>query len=229
MIPFTTNTDLTFSIPQGWHEVTVRMYADLNKYRLQIRNDFVRVLSILSRVPYETLFTLPEDKIFANIVPMLSWMNEKFEVDNLPTVEEFFVQGKLIKVPEKITKLSWGQRIIAESRIKPLLDNEENLFTFIPIICSIYLSEQYFGKEFDAEKIDEFTEILWDEPIINVYPVGAFFLPNLTKLLRMKTPDLPQHKTRNSLRQVLENLMCSVRKVFSSRSQTKTQLNLSNT
>lgn len=63
------NKEIEINIPEGWHEVTLRQYKEVNLSSLE------SILEIICNIPKDTIKVLNEDQI-QQIVAELEWMKE---------------------------------------------------------------------------------------------------------------------------------------------------------
>lgn len=195
--------DKEVKLPIIWEDVTFKQFYELGQYQEQL-SDPIRVISILSGIPYVELFNMKiNNRGIKRILSLLSFLGEKFEPEKIKCPEVIALtindEERILKIPQDIRGESFGQKVILQLKLEPLLkEGEAQLSRVLPICFATYMMPEYFKEEYDVSKADELEKIAWQLPAHIVIPIGTFFLTNSLKSLKLKVRNLSNHYQRSN-------------------------------
>lgn len=154
-------------LPNDWSEVTVDTWLKLSEAD---SSDPVEVLSKLIDIPVDDLNKIPDIEINEEIYKILSWFYDRFDFSKLKRPTHIIIEDEVVKTPEDLGKLTFGQRIHAETALT--MPGKEALINTL----SIYLEPIFSGKTYSKERADQFHDKILKMKIIQAYPLYTFFL-----------------------------------------------------
>lgn len=188
-----------FTLPSGWHEVTVDQFLRLRKAGQSLSQ--VEMLSIFSGLPVETWMRVPLTEInFDLLNAALSWCHEPLELESLVCPKYISVgdvklltgslnvaikAGHMVRVPKDLRIETYGQKVMFDLMVLPELEKSGDVVDCIDSALAIYLQPAISGKPFDSDNLDPYIEAIRKCKIVEAYPVAAFFLRKL--ILSTKT------------------------------------------
>ena len=187
--------DLKFNFPTSWEDITVEQYFRIADNKVlsnedTSRNPFVEIVSILSGIPYEKWFHVNDQDVELKVIPYMAFLKDKLDLDKLPRPKEFRIGDKKYKLPENLGFKTWGQKIVMEDKLDPILKNGGDLSVLTPCVLAVYFQPEITGGAFFQEKAEELIPQINQCKIVDAYPVAAFFLRSLLDLKKEISPNL---------------------------------------
>lgn len=191
--------ELKCEIPTTWQEVTLRQYMELQNHREDL--NILRLLSILTGVEYRILLNINSDSFDDRIMDSIEFIKAPIDIYTLEEKESITINGKVIKVPDASTH-TIGQKLLLQSKIRLLQETGEGSHAIlVSYAVAIYLQPLIDGTQFDDSRVEEIREIVLSLPLIDVYPIGCFFLSGWITFLRSsgQPSQQPQQKKKSGL------------------------------
>lgn len=174
--------EIKANIPTTWDEVTLKQYMDLQTYREDL--NILRLLSILTSVEYRTLLNINSDSFDDRIMDSIEFIKTPIDIYTLEEKETITINGKVIKVPDPSTH-TIGQKLLLQSKIRQLQETGEGSHAIlVSYAVAIYLQPLIDGTDFDDTRVEEMRELVTSLPLVDVYPIGCFFLDGWIMFLR---------------------------------------------
>lgn len=174
--------DIKTNIPTSWDEITLGQYIDLVNYKDDL--GVIRLLSIVSGVSYNVLLNIDSDKFDERILDTMEFIKEPINIHDFKDSDEIKINGKVIKVPNPSTQ-TIGQKLLMQSKVRIAQGNNTMHAELVCDAVAIYLQPLIDGTEFDDSRIEEIKRIVYSLPLVDVYPVGSFFLRGWLTFLRL--------------------------------------------
>lgn len=186
MIPFKTILG-NFEIPSSFEDL---IYEDLD-YLRNNKDNPLKVFSKITGLEEEKCSILNLDPI----IPHLDFLDQNV-LESIDPIKDLRINGKLYHLPEDITLLSWGQKLIssdalAESRFLECL--------------SVYLQPIYFEEKFNAEDLEKMEKILRSCDVATVYGGLKFIAEQLKNISEREANLLKSEVTHEQKLAGIEN------------------------
>ena len=182
------NTEIPFSVPQSWNEITLRQFLFLKEWD---KKNFIKLISILCNIDYDILFNSRDIDIDNKIIPLLQWVKDPVNVKTLSLPKEITIDGKQYPVPEDIKTKTLGQKITLQLFLADAQTNNKDTSDCISYALAIYFQPEITGKDFNDEEAKKIIPLIEDCKMFEAYPVGTFFLTNFLKSLSAKESNSP--------------------------------------
>lgn len=179
-------------VPTSWREVTE---AQANAWTQLPKDDPLRIMEILTGVPYIVWQNMDGgifDEMFTSVAPLLAEDIPNFE--DLPKPDTITIRGKEYSTDLDPNRIPMGYLEIMRQKLQEIeeatpKDEKPAYFRYNSFFIAYALAGQVFtriDKEAKAS-VPVFNESLADElvhevsqlPMIEVFPIGTFFLPKL--------------------------------------------------
>lgn len=195
-LPFKLGKKLKFELPVSWDEITVAQFLALKK---KPKND-AELFSILSGLPVEDWMNASEANIDEVILPLIEYLKDQPNLDELLPPKTITINKKELKVPKNIGLKSYGQKILLHKAIRnhteviPDGDGGEKEVTkdldeLIPYTLAVYFHDQLNDNgRTDPGYVDEVVPLMEQLMIVEAYPIASFFLSNLIGSSKTKKP-----------------------------------------
>lgn len=174
-IPYTIDK-IKFTLPYGWAGLTLREWMDM-RFSWD-KSDYIRLLEILSGVPYDTWYSCRVIDLDKKVNPILSMITTSPDWEKLPVPSLVTLGGTEIKVPKDLKLETFGQKSVLQIKTNKAQDEYGDPLRALPEALAIYFQPQLTGKPFDGITLEEIIPLVMEMPILEAYPVGTFFLIN---------------------------------------------------
>lgn len=163
------------------------------------KRDPFQLFSILTATDYAGYQKTPENE--QAIWDATHWYVTqpfRFSID-LPKCIQ--IGEKIITVPRKVGRLSYGQNVNLWQLIRESVFIEEN----ISMAIAIYLQPLYDEAKYDLERARELEKLIREIPVYLTHPIGFFLLQTVRHPGRKRT--VGSRLIRNNLRQSLKRML----------------------
>lgn len=160
-------------IPTSWGQVTTTMFFKLRKWEGE---DFIEFLSIVTGLKYDTLFKLRQSEVDEKLMPYLEWFDAEVKWDKLKPPKKIRFGEQRYDARIKPEEEPFGKKILLQQAITK---SKGDLVANIPTAVAIYFCDKVTGEEFTKKLADTFRAQVMKASILDVYPLGAFFLKTL--------------------------------------------------
>jgi len=176
--------------PTSWHEVTVAMAQKIcNEWDA---SDKIALFNILTATNYAKVKASTD--IGSKFFDVIDFVYFRSTVAMAPVPKALKIGCKIILIPNKVGKLSTGQLIYLRQKMEAVQVKLEadvkanpdltkfafkNGFIFDSLISTAvatYLQPLYDKADFDEERAQTIEAMILDMNIVDVYPIGFFFL-----------------------------------------------------
>lgn len=161
------------SLPTSWGEVSTSMFFKLRKWD---GDDFIKFLSIVTGLKYDLLFKLRQAEVDDKLMPYLDWWDDKIKWDGLKPPKKIRFDGTRYNARIKPEEEPFGKKVMLQQAITK---SKGGLVSNIPTAVSIYMCDYVTGEDFTKALADKFRPQVMKASIMDVYPLGAFFLKTL--------------------------------------------------
>lgn len=185
----------SYQCPTKWEEVTVKQFQELKQWN---QKDFVKLLSILTCVPYDILFNTQTIDIDVKLMPALKFIEVPLNDSTLPPVSHIKIDGKQYPVPKDLGKYTFGQKIVATTKINEALKQYNDAYVVLSQMVAIYMQPIIQEKPYNEDEADKMAaEVIDNCSIVEVFAVGCFFLQKLIGLQRKNSLPYPLNLIKN--------------------------------
>lgn len=177
------------AFPASWAEVTVDQFfkirsIDPGKEQAQV---ICEVLDILTGIPASTWYDMEANQVSTDtILGLIEFIKEPIQWEGLEVPKEVVLNGKTCKVPKDLELKTYGQAVLFESKVLPVVLDKGELTDVLKTALAIYLQPIYTGEKFDGEKLEEMEEVVGALPIYTAFPVANFFFRKYLRSLVKK-------------------------------------------
>lgn len=174
MIPYKL-ADQSFTIPEGWHEITLKQWLSLRTIDI---NNICAILGVITGIPEETWFYARQIEMIEKMIPNMKWIGRPFDLKKQPIPETVMLNGETVTVPKDITIKTFGQKLTYQNEMAKHLNDDGNVkVEFLPMNLAIYLCPEPFTDQ-KAFALVQHIEAM---PVTQAYPIGSFFLTSFLK------------------------------------------------
>lgn len=179
----------TVNFPASWSEVTVDQFfkirsIDPAKEQAQV---ICEVLEILTGIPASTWYDMDAKEADTNVIlSLIEFIKEPIEWQGLEVPKEVTLGGKVCKVPKDLHLKTYGQAVLFESKILPVVLEKGDFTDVLRTALAIYLQPVYTGEKFDGERLEETEALVGALPIYTAFPVANFFFRKFLRSLIKK-------------------------------------------
>lgn len=164
-----------YDIPTQWSEVTLRQYIQLTRYADKLNP--VRLLSIVTGIPYDDISNLPCDEFSIKVMPEMNFINEDINVFGLHRKKELTINGTKVKVIRDAGQERFGQKLYMQQVVTNGVDNKVNHNELVaPVVANYYAPYLHPQNKWDDKHVKEVEAYIYDMPMVDVYPEADFFL-----------------------------------------------------
>ena len=205
MIPFKAiykETEISFSIPQSFEELTLKQLCLLNEWD---KKDITKLLSILCNIEHDIIFNSSSLDIEDKIIPLLSWMKEPHDFENLILPKHITIDGKQYQVPKDIMVKTLGQKISLQLFLAKAQVERRRKVDCIPFALAIYFQPEITNTSFSEDRAKELIPIIEQCKMLEAYPTGDFFLSRFIGFLNERAKSYGALRRKSKLRQALRN------------------------
>ena len=164
----------TLVIPDGWHEVTISQFQEINSLNSKGIARTIDVISILTNEDPELIKKL-NSVTLAKLIDNLQWTNSTQMDNSYKTILK--VNDKEYGLIGKLSDLTTGEWIDLETYLENPIDNLHIIFSILyrPIIA-VFSDRDRIVEEYDARSKDARAELFRDNIMISdVYGALVFF------------------------------------------------------
>lgn len=192
MIPFKLDGN-RYNLPTCWEDTTVRQFKELKK--LNDEYDYITFLSILTGVPYETLFNTRSSDVIDKLEPFLAFT--KTQLQETGRLEELKIGENYYKVPTDIKKCTYGQKISTWTALLKAQDESGDPYMAIDYVTAAYLQPIVTGEKYSSERAQKFAEeVVNGLSIVPIYHTFTFFLNSLNESRKQRELPYPLNKIK---------------------------------
>lgn len=200
-------------LPTAWEHLTLKQFFELENWRIEGTEDIVRLVSILVDKPYNFVSRVRTQGFETVITNNIGWLAKgNFNPRKQRIGKEVMIAGHKVEVPRDLSACEWGQKIsidqefqkieakyaqdvlskamykkanTAKKRLSDIAMNKigYNQMTFI---LAVYLQPLYYKTDFELAKAKAFKLIIEEQNLIDLYPIGDFFLRRLRGYGRLR-------------------------------------------
>jgi hypothetical protein len=195
-------------IPDTWDEVSFRQAMAWERFRLSGSDDATELLQIFTGVPAEAFRQAPAREVDLALGCM-GFLLFATDFAGLPAPDALLIEGRE-RIPQRNMEL-WPfgatqdlSRAIRASQSDDELDNitGENTIALLElapfaIALAIIANEGSYG----SADVAALTELVYDLPCVDVYPLGSFFLLRRLQSLTSGAKTIAGNTTRKRNRQ----------------------------
>lgn len=174
------------TIPTSWVDVTVEQW--LRIMQMTDYSDQMELIAALSGESKGFFLSSKDADLDLKFIVHLGWYAEppKFAEIPIPKTVKLVMDEveKEVKIPTDIGFKTLGQKIYLNNKLSELV---ESVNLALPYAFATYMMPLFTEKDFDDEAIDEFvTKYVNKMRILDVFPVGSFFLKKSLDYLDLK-------------------------------------------
>lgn len=178
MIVFQVNGERKES-PVGWEEATVGMYQRLMG-EIKEGDNAIKIFSILTGTEFTALWEQDSEELELAIYQATAFVfNSPQEFKQAPRPKTFFLGGKSVLIPEKLSRLTIGQNFLMRQAIAKAAKEGKPLETLLSLALAIYLQPIVDAGKFDFDRAKELEVDILAMNIFDVYPTAFFLLMRL--------------------------------------------------
>lgn len=182
-----------YKLPGSWQELTFQQWYDLQSDNLTWYN----IISILTGVSVELLKEVKPESLM-NIIPLISWIKNKCDLEQLPAPTYFIYRKKKYLIPSDISTLTWGQKIALHQLMIEAKEKD-----YICFAVAVYMLPIINKKQFNPdgiEAIESFALELRKENLFTLYPVANHFIKQALALIETETKTLSRKPKSKHIR-----------------------------
>ncbi len=172
MVKFTIDKK-QYNLPLSWKELTVRQFIELREWK---DGNFVKLLSILTRVHYETLFNTKQIDVDEKLIPFMRWIDTPPKFDSWSMPSQISIDGKKYDNPKYQGYFTFGQKIELQKRLIKVAAESNNTIDCIAFALAVYYQPIIDSKTFDSLAAEKLSEQMLDCNLGEAYPIANFFL-----------------------------------------------------
>lgn len=177
----------SYHLPLSWNDITYKQYLLLTNNQ----SGLIGTLSILLNIANSELQTwISTKELEKQILTAISWCNNVPNLSDYDLPKQLIVGGKEMKVPKNLDYETFGQRVFAQELLTNKKLDSENL----PMLVATYFEPLFFGRAFDSNNVEEFSERILQCKFFDVWRIGSFFLRKLLGLPKNGTDYLKRYK-----------------------------------
>jgi hypothetical protein len=187
-----------YACPTSWKDVTAEQFIKLKEWN---GIDFVMLLSIITGVPYVTMFQTKTIDIDEKLSPFIEFL--KTPIDKAEKTSSLLIDGKQYPFPKDLTEYTLGQKLDAQTAIKQCVDVDKDLTNCMIKVTAIYMQPIVQECDYDTKKAEQFERVISKCSALEVFNMSMFFFVKLNALLKQKPKRwwgiLPRKKSRPEL------------------------------
>ena len=184
-------------IPTSWVEVTAEMWLRLIQIDENSRE--FELIAALTGEPEEFFLKSKDTLLDVKFFKELEWYTKPINLITLERKDEVVVGDKTIPIPKDLGFKTLGQKMLLQQSMR---ENKDNIDAAILRAFAIYIAPLYYEKEFDGDTVEPFIEEFVNKmPIIEVYPIGSFFLQSLLDYQKWRVGNYIASMTQSRLEQ----------------------------
>ena len=163
-------------VPSSWHEVKVKHYKKLEELAPSL--DY-QVLACFTDFSFKDFGNgTSKDDLFI-IQELMSFLNNKDQLDKAKKKDKIKVGDKFIKPPKKVYLETIGQKSMARPILAKYTDKIDPKIDDIIDLCAIYFQPAYTGS-FNADLIPGIKHHIMEMRLIDIIPWFLFFFRKLS-------------------------------------------------
>jgi hypothetical protein len=223
-----------YSMCDRWSDLTVSQFFKLKKWKSDEENSFLKLLSILTNIPYETFINSIDINVDDTLTPFTKFLETPI-TESLIKCEEIEIGDKKYPVPHELNNPKNGHKFVLAQKdamrnrfIKTINETGDaiNCAEFVvacyyyPIVKGItFDTTENPDTKFKSEEAEGFIEELQDVKMIELYSVHNFFLQKLIGWQIGKQPVLALRQIKSKWLRALIGSIFSKRLTQSTLSQ----------
>lgn len=205
---------IKFTVPSVWEEVTVKEFADLSRWSKTTPDDRYRLWQIFMNVDLSELKKIKLKKLI-EADRLLSFLEFPLDISSLKEVKELTIEGKTIKIGDKLDFITYGQFLIAEKVVKEIQKANKGKKEINPLLiaykssllAAIILYPELRDDEFSESKAIELSKSIESCKFVDIYPVVVFFCEKYSELKKLGMKGYNRTLIKTRWVQVLKNLL----------------------
>lgn len=169
----------SIAFPTSWADVSVRQFNEIKKIDVadERYNSICKMLEIFTGISATEWFEMEASEVDTNtILLMLEFCKDPIQWDSLKAPESIKIGGKDITIPKDINMSTYGQIVVFDTKVIPLIHSEGSISSVVHSAVAIFLQPLITGKKFNADLLAETENQILDLPIYQVFPLASFFL-----------------------------------------------------
>lgn len=177
--------DKQYDVPTKWNEVTLKQYVQLNRWQKELTA--VRLLSIVTGIEYDTISNLPCTEFSIKVMPEMEWLSEELNPLNVPRCKHLTIDGKKIKVIYDVSQERFGQKLFMQQLVAKAIEQKSDHAELVASVVSNYYAPYLHPQnKWDEKHVKETEQLIYDLPVLEVYPEADFFLRGYIQFVRPK-------------------------------------------
>src|SRR3990167_447436 len=203
MIPFKAkykDSEIFFGVPTSYNELTLKQLVQLNEWD---KKDIIKLIAILCNIDYDVLFNSRMLDIDTQILPLLEWVKEPRNYQQLLVPKQITIDGKQYDVPADIAVKTLGQKISLQLHLAQEQKENKDVIDCIPFALAVYFQPEVTGRDYSEDEAIKLIPAIMNCKMLEAYPVGNFFLTNFIKFLTESNGSLAAKEPTKNFRQAL--------------------------
>ena len=181
--------EIICKVPSSWEEVTVAQFIRLETNREPLTA--LHLLDLLTEVDLSILENTRADLSSLINESLLFFSQDPPQWRSLEQRPFFVFAGKSYDVPKDLELERFGQKILLQTKIDEL--PEGDITPIIPYAVALYMQPIVYGA-FESGKIEALEAEIMHSPIVDIFPISAFFFKKLNASIRLGKPILKQYQ-----------------------------------
>lgn len=177
--------DKTFFVPEKWEEVSVKQFADLDRFRAELNP--ARVMSIFTGIDYGWILNADPKEIEVKLLSCMHFLGSDVDVAKFVRPDYILIAGRRFDVPKAIRNETYGQKMYIQELVNDGVKRKLPIYDLIPMALAIYFQPAFDDKPFDDKRAEALKPMMSHLPICDAYPVAGFFLKKYIQLLNKKS------------------------------------------
>lgn len=168
-------SNVEYNIPTQWEDITVRQYEQLILNADAMNH--VRLLSIFTGIPYDSLNNLPCDEFTLKVIPEMKFMTEEFSPFSLPRRKKITIGSTEVDTIQDPSKERFGQKLYMQQLTHNAIVNNLNHITLVaPVLSCYYAPYLHPEKKWDEYHVKTLQQVVYDMKVVEAFPEADFFL-----------------------------------------------------
>ena len=164
-----------YEIPTEWHEVTLRQYVQLTRWGDSL--NAIRLLSIMTEIPYEEISNLPCDEFSIKVMPEMGFLSKEFNPLSIRRANEITINGVKLKVIRDIGQERFGQKLFMQQLVTNGIEKKTAHSELVAsVVANYYAPYLHPDKKWDDKHVKEVEQEVYNMPVVEAYPEADFFL-----------------------------------------------------
>jgi len=164
-----------YSAPSCKEELTVAKYQEIVTDWDQ--EDIIKLFSILVGCDYIPLKDSEDFDLQNTIYVVVDFIyRSDFTFDEIEKPVNIKIKDKILTIPTNLKSLTLEQSIHVRQKIERANEGSGKIGECISFATAIYLQPLFDGGKFDKDRVDALEKEILKMSIVDIYPIGFFFL-----------------------------------------------------